>query len=169
MKRVIIWITNFHFFAIQMPGNNLLFKPWPEYRTIFSVHWIWSTDPALMHWPLCSTLPQGQPLSLSPFILLRNLWTTSPVSLSKTNSVFLLQVSCQFLHPGLLLSWDLLTCMHILLVLIRYYIVQLLMFSGDLKSGQNKVGLQMVRILIGICFVCVFDESSWKVLNLFPW
>ena len=28
-----IWLTNFYLFAIQMPGNSWLFKPWPEYRT----------------------------------------------------------------------------------------------------------------------------------------
>ena len=32
-----IWVTNFHLFAIQMPGKSSLFKPCPEYRTKSSV------------------------------------------------------------------------------------------------------------------------------------
>ena len=28
-----IWIMNFYLCDVQMPGNSLLFKPWPEYQT----------------------------------------------------------------------------------------------------------------------------------------
>ena len=35
------WITNFHLFAIQMPANSSLFKPWPEYQTKSSLFKPW--------------------------------------------------------------------------------------------------------------------------------
>ena len=33
LKKGNIWITNFYLFAIEIPANSLLFKPWPEKRT----------------------------------------------------------------------------------------------------------------------------------------